>query len=598
MLVCAMALFVMTGCERQIAPPLVEVTELAPLEIETSDRLEVHGTGFPQGRTARVTLSGAVFRPGEAPMRNVSIEAEGVVTTPGRLEIVVRDGFIERFCGRGDRAAHATFAGDVELSFASSTPGAPPLVGVLRNTSIDVMPVSPRATVLDARAAEGGRLLAFLGIVPGAPTPRGLPIEQVGAQSLAERSGMQVGDVIVSLDGVHVLSVGDIIPASARSAELTIRHADSGTEETKTLPLIEYSGERIPTEYAPALLLVGVALAFLVILVLPGPPSLAALEMRIASRLRRTTLRTLLGALVGQGRHAALSAIVSAVIATFALTPYLVGREVDGVVLLAGAATLLVWSRMAAERGVLASLRTLVRVGLVVLSMSAAIVLAIGQVGAIELAEIVRVQGGAPWQFTAARYPACTVLLVVYSVATVAILRTRRPDGWLVTSGASAERSVLSELSLGEAASAPPPHAAFLERAGVLLVSALGVATFLGGWQLPMIVDPRSHGLLLVSGGAFVVKTWLFAGLLLGASRVGSSLEPKNLQSLVLKRLLPGLLLAGAAVAVSRRLLPSVAIEAAVGATLVALAVLLFVRMVARVRAALARPEPHASTFL
>ena len=58
------------------------------------------------------------------------------------------------------------------------------------------------------------------------------------------------------------------------------------------------------------------------------------------------------------------------------------------------------------------------------------------------------------------------------------------------------------------------------------------------------------------------------------------------------------LVLGAALVAVSRRVVPSVAIETAFGATLVALAVLFLVRMAARVRAALSRPEPHASPFL
>ncbi|MBN9166943.1 MAG: hypothetical protein J0I07_38790, partial [Myxococcales bacterium] len=390
---CVAALLVM-GCERQIAPPLVEVTELTPREIEPGDRLEIRGNGFPQGRTGRVTLEGTVFRPGEPPMRGVSIDTEGTVATPDRLELVVREALAEQLCGRGDWAAHATFRGDVEVAFASDNQGAPPLVGVLRGVELDVMPSSARASVLEGRIAEGRRVLAFFGIAPGAPSPRGLPIEQVGAGSPAERAGM-------------------------------IRHGDSGTEETKTLSLIEYSGERIPTEYAPALLIVGLALAVLVLLVLPGPPSLAALEHRIASRVRRTTWRALLHALFGSGRHAALSAIVSAVIATFALTPYVVGREVDGVVLLVASTSMLVASRVVRERGPLASLRTLLRMALAVVAMAGALALAIGQVGALELAEIVRIQGGAPWQFNAARHPSCAVLAVVYAAAIAGVLRTR-----------------------------------------------------------------------------------------------------------------------------------------------------------------------------
>ena len=581
---CATALLFVLGCERQFAPPLVEVTELAPREVELGDRLEVHGTGFPQGRTGKVTLEGTVFRPGEPPSRGVSVEVEGTVATPDRLEVVVRDAFTDRFCGRGDHAAHATFRGRVEVSFASRDPDAPPLVGSLREATLDVIPSSARASVLEARAAEGGRLLAFLGVVPGASTPRGIPIEAVKPGSMADESGLQVGDVLAGVDGVHVLSPGDVLPASARTTELTIRHADSGVEETKTFSLVEFSGERVPAEYAPALVIVGLALALLVLLVLPGPPSLAAMEMRIATLVRRKTLRELLGALVGGGRHAALSALASAVVAAFALTPYVVGREVDGVVLLAAASAMLVWSRVAMERGALASLRTLLRCALGALAMAFALALTIGQLGAIELAEIVHVQGGAPWQFAAAKHPACAILLVVYGVAISTILRTR-----------------IREQRAGGAlapASPPSPRAALLERGGLVFASALGVTTFLGGWRLPGSIEPRSHGLMLVAATLFLLKTWSFAAVLLAGSRLASSVPARAIPILAAKRLLPALLVAAALVAASRRLVPSVAIETAFGATLVAVTVLFVVRMAARVKAALGRPEPQASPFL
>ncbi|HVH40918.1 MAG TPA: PDZ domain-containing protein, partial [Labilithrix sp.] len=524
---CATALLLTMGCERQIAPPLVEVTELAPREVESGERLEVHGAGFPQGRSARVSFEGTLFRPGDAPSRGVSIESEGMVVTPDRLEIVVRDLLAERFCGRGDAATHATFRGEVHVSFASSTPGAPPLVGTLHDASVDVLPSSVRSSVHDARIAEGGRVLAYLGVMPGPPSPRGIPIEQVRAGSLAERTGLRVGDVLVSLDGVHVLSLADVVPASSRAAELTIRHPDSGAEETKTVSLSAYAGERIPSEYAPALLVVGLAFALLVLLVLPGPPSLAALELRIAARVRGMTMRAFVALLVGRGRMAALSVLVSAVIAAFALAAYVVGRELDGVMLLASASSLLVWSRVALERGALASLRTLVRLATAALAMAAAIVVGIGQVGAIELAEIVRIQGGAPWQFTAARHPACAILVVVYALAIVSLLRTR--------SGGVLPARLVDPVPAAPAS--PPAHAALLERAGVLLASALGVTTFLGGWQLPGLVEPKTRLLLVVSAALFVLKTWLFAGLVLGASRLVSSYRPRDVVAVVLKRL-------------------------------------------------------------
>ncbi|HVJ91614.1 MAG TPA: PDZ domain-containing protein [Labilithrix sp.] len=568
-LACLIAALLVLGCERPVGPPLVEVTDLTPRAVEPNDRLEIHGTGFPQGRTGRVTLAGTIFRAGQPPERGVSIDIEGAVVTPDRIEVLVRDALVERFCGRGDHAAHATFRGDVEVAFRGNDPNARPLVGVLRGAALDAIPASARASVLEDRAAEGRRVLSFLGIVPGAASPRGLPIERVAAGALAALAGIQVGDVVVEVDGVNVMSLSDVAPTSARSVELTIRHGDSGTEETKTLSLVDYSGERVPTEYAPALVIVGLALALLVIGLLPGPPWLALFEMRIASRVRGMTVRDIGAALFGRGRQAALSAMISATMATFALMPYVVGRELDGLLLLVVAATLLVGSRVVPERGSLASLRTLLFTGLCVIVMASALALAIGQLGAIELGEIVRTQGGAPWQFTAARHPACAVVSVVYGLAVIGILRTRTADA---PSG--------------------------FERAGALVASAVGVTFFLGGWQLPGSNGPRVAGWMLVGAALFVAKTWLVAAVLLGASRVTSSLRPRELPSLVVKKLLPGLLLAAALVVATRRVVPSLAIETAFGATMVAVFVLFLGRMVARVRSAVARPEPHASPFL
>lgn len=565
------------GCDRQVAPPLVDVAEVAPREVESGDRLEIHGSGFPQGRSARVTFEGTLFRPGAEPLGGVTIEADGVTTASDRVEVVVRESITERFCGRGDAAAHATFRGEVRIGFASSNIGAPPLVGRLREATLDVLPVSVRGAVRDARLAEGARVLAYLGITSGTPTARGLPVEQVRPSSLAEHAGIQVGDVVTSIDGVSALSTADVLPVSARTTELTIRRADSGAEETKTLSMADYAAGRVPSEFVPALLVVGLALVLLVLLMLPGPASLVVFELEIARRLRGTSLRAAAAGLFGRGRLALVSVIASAVIVAFALVPYVVGRELDVVLFLAFAASMLVWSRVALEQGAFASLRTLFRLAFAALVMVAAIVIALLQLGAIELGEIVRFQGGAPWEFHAARHPACAVAFVAFIAAVVSVMRVR-PD---VT--ATKRNTVLSQT---------------VERIGLLFASALGVTVFLGGWQLPGLTEPKTRLLVLLAAVFFVAKTWLVAGLALAASRLATRITPVELVFVVLKRLIPALLAAGVLTALSRRIVPSIAVETAFGGTLAALVALFAARLAARVRGALARPEPHASPFL
>ena len=155
------------GCDSGGLPPLVEVTEVSPRSLEVGDRLEIRGAGFPQGRTARLTFRGTIRRPGRGETHGASIDAEGVVTASDRIEVVVTDALEEAFCGHGDRATHVTMSAELEVAFSSSVPGAPPLAGVMRGLVLDVVPSSVRGSVLEARAAEGKRVLGYVGITPG-----------------------------------------------------------------------------------------------------------------------------------------------------------------------------------------------------------------------------------------------------------------------------------------------------------------------------------------------------------------------------------------------------------------------------------------------
>lgn len=579
LLTLAVTLFVVSGCERRtIAPPLIEVTEITPRQIEPGDHLEVHGAGFPQGRSGRVELEGSLFRPGETAQRGVTIEASGTVSAPDRLEIVVRDSLAERFCGRGDHAVHATFRGDLRVAFASNNPDAPPLVGVLRGVTLDVQPSSARTAFIDARASEGKRLLDFLGITPSGVGPRGIPIEGVQSGSIAERAGLVVGDVITSVDGVNAQGFEDVTPASARSTDLMVRHVDSEAEEPKTISLMEYSADRVPVEYAPALIIVGLAICVLLILVLPGPASLATLEQRVASRMRSMTVRALAGSLFGGARDVAFTAITTAIVASFALTPYVIGREVDGVVLLLLASGLLVWSRVVMARGFLRSLALTAQVGIACVIMAGALALVIVDVGAIELPEIVRSQGVMPWQWSGARHPSSAVLAITFGAAVLAVLRVRP-----------------AALGIGQE-SKRPSYADGLERTGLLIASALFVIAFLGGWQAGQRAP--TMGSVLGAAGLYVLKTWLVAGSFRATSSMMSSYRPSEVLRLSWKKLIPALLLAGGLIALARRVAPSTPVETAFGVTLVALMALFVIRLIARVRAAVIRPEPHASPFL
>jgi NADH-quinone oxidoreductase subunit H len=583
------------ACERDATPPLVEVTEVSPREIEVGDRVELSGAGFPQGRAAHVTFRGTLYRPGRAPVEGASVEAEGVVTSSDRVDIVVGEALEERLCGRGDHAVHTTMVGDVEVAFASSAPGAPPLVGIMHGMILDATPSSVRASVVESRLAEGSRLLAFLGVTPGAATPRGLPIEGVLPGSPADRAGFRAGGLISAVDGVHVRDVSDVAAASARAARFTLRDGDSGTEETKTVPMIGYAGERIPIEYRSALLLIGLALAALLLLVLPAPTIASALELRVARRLRASGAKAAARALFGRGARAIGSALASVLVATFALGPHVVGADLDGAVLLVSAVALFLASRVAQTRGGLASVRAAAELGIAALVLAASIAGVVVHGGALRLTEIVAAQGGAPWEFAALRQPVYAALAFAYVGALLVVLRAR-DDVPLLADARVDESEVVRPRAKKPAR--VEPNGRLLARLGLLVASALGVAAFFGGWQLPGGIEPRSGLLQAAAALVFVAKTWALAGALLGASSLASPWSTAEARRFVVRRLLPALVLGAVLTALSRRLSPSDSLEAALGVTVVAALVLLALRTALRIRDAMSRPEPHASPFL
>jgi NADH-quinone oxidoreductase subunit H len=562
----------LTACQRDVVPPLIDVTDVSPRELELGDRVELHGAGFPQGRTAHVTFRGVLRRPGERETTGVSIDAEGTVTTTDQIEVPFTEALEDRFCGHGDRAAHTTFAGEVEVAFASSTPGAPPLAGTMRGLVLDVRPSAVRAAVAEQRTSEGGHLLTFLGVVPGAPSARGLPVESVAPGSPAARAGIEAGDVLSAIDGAHVDAVGDLLPASARSIELRVRRADNGAEETRTIGLVGYAGARIPAEYGLALLLVGVALAALLLLVLPSPAALGGLELRLASRLRTVTLTTAARSLFGSGPRVVASILASILVGTFALGPHVIDADLDGAIVLVSAIALVAASRVAASRGLGAALRAAGNVAVMGAILSVAMLGVVALEGAMQLGELVRAQGGLPWELAAARRPAAAVLAFAYLGALFVVLR--RKD------------------------QAESPSVEILDRLGVFLACALGVAVFFGGWRLPGLAPSGSLGLHLVAALVFVAKTWALVGALRAAVAVAAPCSPTDEHAFVVKRIVPALGVGLALAVVTRRLAPGAAFEGAIGASVAAGAALLAVRSALRVRGALGRPEPHASPFL
>src|SRR5262249_36125616 len=134
---CAFVAFA-AGCIRDGSPQLIQLLEVAPREAEVGERLAVMGAGFPQGKPARLAFRGTLYRPGERPIDDAEIPAQGTVLTAQHIELVFTDALQAAFCGVGDRAAHTTFEGELEVAFAAAAPGAPPIAATLYKVVLDV----------------------------------------------------------------------------------------------------------------------------------------------------------------------------------------------------------------------------------------------------------------------------------------------------------------------------------------------------------------------------------------------------------------------------------------------------------------------------
>ena len=93
-----------SACATDPIVPLIQLTEVAPRQIELGDKLEIAGSAFPQGRKARVLFDGALHRPGESAEPDSEVDAEGEVIAPDRIVVPVNEGLLASFCGAGSAA--------------------------------------------------------------------------------------------------------------------------------------------------------------------------------------------------------------------------------------------------------------------------------------------------------------------------------------------------------------------------------------------------------------------------------------------------------------------------------------------------------------
>jgi NADH-quinone oxidoreductase subunit H len=610
-----------------VGPPLVQVSAIAPTDVEPGDRITIAGEGFPAGKAAQVRFRGTLHRPGERPVRDAEIVVTGVVTGPEQVEVDFLEATQALFCGAGDRAAHTTFEGDVEVAFAAAAPGAAPIAGVLRDAVLDVRPSASQAD--RARESEGERILAFLGLRVTPPVRRGvgLAVEAVTPGSPADVAGVSAGDVIASFDGVRTAAAGDLIPAAGeREATLGVKTQGANPETPRPIA-VEGFRRAPPAELLGGALLIVAALAVLLLLGSPVPGLLATPLQRAAARLRASggfsrAFSTAAAEVVPPASAPALvDALGGATLAVLPFGQYLVAARLDVELLFFIAATALAVAAMVAAGSVSGGLRAAVHVAWQHVPAAIAVASVVLTSGSLRVQEIGRAQGGWPWDWLAFRSPGALLALALLLGAALspaprsgrAPLESPAPRSGRAPLESPAPRSgrapSLASLEAlvddGSAAARLPggPWLAAACRAHRFVIAGLASALFLGGWSLPGLAPAQQDGrvLLEIAGVACLfAKTWALV-LALGVLR--NALPPRSLAEgsrATIRRGLPLAVLALAVTALWTRWSPEAAAQLLVSGSLVAVAGFAAVALVQRLRHGVVAPgaDGHLSPFL
>lgn len=254
------------GCQSvsSNAPNLLTLTGMSPRELDLFDELQIAGSGFPEGKSARVAFRGDLYRAGSKVEQNVEIVARTTSTSPRSLSLVMTEALRKAFTGAEDDAKHTTFRGDVEVSFTPKKAGSAPVLGILPDVMLDVEAPLVSPTLQQQRDKTADEALAFLGIELRS-LEAGSCCVVARAEGRAAAAGLSPGDSLIDLDGVTVKSRWDLTPSSRRrTARLSFRHGGTGPVVARELDVQGYRSAA-PSELGPAVGIIGFALMLLLL---------------------------------------------------------------------------------------------------------------------------------------------------------------------------------------------------------------------------------------------------------------------------------------------------------------------------------------------
>lgn len=500
------------GCASpDLGPGLLQLTELSAREIGQGDRLEILGAGFPEGRAARVTFRGDVFRPGRAPQHDVEVSIAARTSTPHLLEATVSEELVTALCGRDD-GARATFRGDVTAAFAPRKRGAPPVAGALQGVVLDVEPSRESEADRALALKEGERFAAFLGVTLSADRGGPLRIQKLEPEGRAAEVGLAAGDVVEELSGVRITEISDFVPPPrARIARVGVHRGGASDSAVVAVDVAAFKPGAL-SDLTPALALVGSGLLALLLVLSPlGRFSTwLALAMTRRSRSRDagegerwlTLARGLSGALPADAPAYFGVALGSSLLALLALAVPLVARELDMPILLLTASSALIVAGFLARlwtRGALtpsAAFKRALWVLIAQLPLVSALLVPVIGAGSLRADDFAGAQAGMPWRFLAFSSPVHFLALALGVFALVPeATRASQASSHLAPSGQQRAPAAL----------------AAVEWAHLVIGAGLLCIVLLGGFAVPWLTEldrASSSGRMATGAALLVLKTF------------------------------------------------------------------------------------------
>lgn len=492
--VCAAVLLLMcallSGCAREAAPDLVDIHHVEPSTLEAGSELRVTGLGFAERHGGTLRLVGTVFAPGRSPRAldwstPVHPEARSLLVLP------LKERHIAELL---DGARHATFRGQLRLEFAPTLPGRPVLRGE-HALSLNVFGASEGSTK-DAEA-----FLQHLGM----KLSPSFAVQELAPGGAALTAGLELGDRLLSLDGVDLDKLSDFVPAPHISAS-TIGFRRPPHTQTFEVAIARDDFQLLDQALLRQALACALGLGCAMLLIARPPRVLVWLmgpkrrgqqgwtEWLEGVGPRLQPLSYVIFALVSVGYSYALAQPVRTLSSFDFLLVLNLGvcSVLLGALLLGAATGRGHFSLMGAVTSLGTSVMLLLPIFIAALSRAA-------EVGSLSLAEIDAAQGPFPTQWGALASPWSLALSVSYLLALLP-LGGRRPPVF----GQRAEKSAL--LVVGRA----------LEWLGGLTLLSLWFSLF-GGAQLV-----TSHGSWFLRGGLYCGKLALLGyGLSVLRTRAG-----------------------------------------------------------------------------